>query len=246
MSSGEGVASKTQKMGIMKKIIILHGWAYETEKWKNFVDALKSNKVSVELLKIPGLTEYIDRPWKLEDFVEWLHVKVTQQKDDVILLGHSNGGRIALSYCLRYPKTVKKLVILDSAGVYHNELPIRIKRAVFKTIAKIGRKFTKSEKLRLLLYKLTHERDYAQASEFSRDTMKNMINVDLASQLPTLKVSTLIMWGECDVTTPYKDGKLMHSLIPNSQLLTISGARHSPQFTHTDEVCKAILNFINP
>jgi len=73
-----------------------------------------------------------------------------------------------------------------------------------------------------------------------------MINVDLASQLPTLKVSTLIMWGECDVTTPYKDGELMHSLIPNSQLLTISGARHSPQFTHTDEVCKAILNFINP
>jgi pimeloyl-ACP methyl ester carboxylesterase len=43
-----------------------------------------------------------------------------------VLLGHSNGGRIALAFAEKYPDKVKQLVLIDSAGIYHNEFSIRL------------------------------------------------------------------------------------------------------------------------
>jgi len=81
----------------MKTIVILHGWAFETKKWQTFINLL-SKKHKVKLLKIPGLTQKTNKVYTLEDYVSWLS---SQLKDiqDPILLGHSNGGRIAIAFC---------------------------------------------------------------------------------------------------------------------------------------------------
>ncbi len=231
-------------MGAIKKIYILHGWTYETDKWDLFISELKRHNIHGELLKIPGLTEVIDRPWTLRDYVQWLETILKGEKD-VILCGHSNGGRIALAYTLAHYGSIEQLILIDSAGIYHNEVPIRIKRFIFKTIAKVGKKFTKNHILRNALYKLTHEQDYHQATGFSRETMVNMISIDLSGKIAQIKTPTLIIWGKDDVMTPVKDGIIMHSLIRNSQLAIINGARHSPQFSHTKEVVGYILKALS-
>ena len=144
-------------MGTMK-ILILHGWSYsakgtdQLEKWKPFVDELKLKGYKPTLLKIPGLTKNLTEVRDLEKYVEWLKELVKNEK--VILVGHSNGGRISLAFSHKYPEKVEHLILIDSAGIYHNELPIRIKRFVFRSLAKIGKRITTSEKLRVFLYKL--------------------------------------------------------------------------------------------
>ncbi|OGE30701.1 hypothetical protein A3C59_03225 [Candidatus Daviesbacteria bacterium RIFCSPHIGHO2_02_FULL_36_13] len=219
------------------KILVLHGWTYSTEKWDPFMDII-SSKTDVELLKIPGLTEKLEAVWNLDNYVEWLKTKIGDSK--VILIGHSNGGRISLAFANKYPEKVSKLILIDSAGIYHNELPIRLKRLVFKIIAKLGKKIINSEKLRKILYKLSREGDYENASPTVKKTMLNLITTDISFLLPEIKIPTLIIWGENDNTTPLKDGALMHKLIRGSKLKIISGARHSPQFTHPKEVAKII------
>ena len=219
------------------KILVLHGWTYSTEKWDPFMDII-SSKTDVELLKIPGLTEKLEAVWNLDNYVEWLKTKIGDSK--VILIGHSNGGRISLAFANKYPEKVSKLILIDSAGIYHNELPIRLKRLVFKIIAKLGKKIINSEKLRKILYKLSREGDYENASPTVKKTMLNLITTDISFLLPEIKIPTLIIWGENDNTTPLKDGVLMHKLIRGSKLKIISGARHSPQFTHPKEVAKII------
>ena len=53
-------------------IFVLHGWAYELEKWKPFVHSLEVEGFSVTMLKIPGLTSDLEKIWTIEDYVEWL------------------------------------------------------------------------------------------------------------------------------------------------------------------------------
>lgn len=235
-------------MGTLKKAIILHGWTYSSagndplDKWNPFMEQLQSKEIQATLLHIPGLTKNVNEVWNLEKYVEWL--KKIVNEDKVILIGHSNGGRIALSFAEKYPDMVDRLILIDSAGIYHNELPIRLKRFIFESLAKIGKKFTNSETLKKFIYKLAREGDYKNATVAQRQTMLNLIHTDLSPILSEIKVPTLIIWGENDKVTPLSDGKLIQKLIKNSYLNIISGARHSPQFTHPKEVVKIINEYI--
>jgi len=226
----------------MKKVIILHGWTYSLEKWQTFLEILKKNGIDPIMLKVPGLTSENDKVWNIGDYVNWLKEIVNKEKDKVILIGHSNGGRIVANFAIKHPEKISKLILIDSAGIYHNELPIKIKRIVFKTIAKIGKKITSSKTIKNLLYKLAREFDYKDLSDNVKQTMINLISTDLKPILPQIKTPTLIIWGREDNVTPLSDGKLMHNLIKNSKLEIISEARHSPMFTHSKEVVDIILN----
>lgn len=237
------MATKERAMGTIK-IVILHGWSYSAKgvdplkKWDPFIEGLKIKGYQPSLLKIPGLTKNLTAVWNLEKYVEWLNEEI--KNDRVVLIGHSNGGRIALAFAQKYPQKVSQLILINSAGIYHNELPIRIKRFVFKNLAKLGKKISTSENLRVLLYKLAREGDYKNATPVQRATMLNLIRTDLTSILNKISVPTLIIWGRQDKITPLSDGLTMHKLIKNSQLEVIDEARHSPQFTHPEEVAKKI------
>lgn len=236
-------------MGTMK-ILVLHGWTYAKEefdplkKWDPFIDQMIEKKHRPVLLRVPGLTRDLKEIWNLEKYVEWLKKEVDKEKERVVLIGHSNGGRISLAFAHKYPQKVEKMILIDSAGVYHNGLPTRIKKFVFRYVAKVGKKFSNSEKMKILLYKLAREGDYKNATPEQRQTMISLINTDLTPIMSQLKIPTLIVWGENDKVTPLSDGILMNKLIENSKLKIIKGARHSPQFTHSKEVVKEIHEYL--
>lgn len=227
-------------MGTLKKIYILHGWTYSLDKWQTMIYLLKENGLDPVLLKIPGLAKESDRIWDIEDYVEWLK-KETETSDNLVLVGHSNGGRIALAFTQKYPDKVNHLFLIDSAGIYHDEFPIRLKRTVFKGLAKVGKKITKSKMLKDLLYKLVRESDYKDANPQMKKTLVNLLESDKNLGLDKIDTPTTIIWGEYDTTTPLTDGKIMTQKIRNSKLFIIKGARHSPQYTHPQEVAEKII-----
>lgn len=228
----------------MKRVIILHGWTKTLDKWQEFLDALEKKGVKADLPKIPGLTGTLEKVWDLNNYIKWLENIVDKEKDKVILIGHSNGGRIALAYTNLFPEKIEKLILIGSAGIYHNELPLKIKRLVFRIIAKIGKNLTSSKNLKDLLYKAASESDYKDLEENVKKTMVNLISSDLKPILSQIKTSTLIIWGRNDKVTPLSDGLIMKSLIKNSKLKIIENARHSPMLTHAKEVAEIIYEYI--
>ncbi len=224
-----------------KKIFILHGWTYSFDKWDKFTELLRKEKFDPIFLKVPGLTSESDDIWDIEKYSEWLNRELSKE-DKIILLGHSNGGRIAAFFASQHPDKVQRLILIDSAGVYHKELALEIKRFVFGTMATIGKKITTSETLKKFLYKLAGEKDYQNATPNMKKSMLNLINFDLTPTFKEISTPTLVIWGRDDKMTPLSDGKLINKLIANSKLKIISGAKHSPFYTHPEEVVNILKN----
>lgn len=216
-------------------VYILHGWTYSTDKWLPFLDLLKEHGIEATLLPIPGLTKPLEKAWTMKQYVQWLQ-RILKDESDVILLGHSNGGRISLAYAREYPEKIRHLFLLDSAGVYHNDLALRLKRGIFKGIAKVGKQLIRHPLPRKMLYKLTREQDYHDAPPVAREIMKNMILSDKQEHFRHVTVPTSLIWGRNDQQTPLADGLKMYAIIPKSLMHIIDGARHSPQFTHAQQV----------
>lgn len=226
----------------MKKIFIIHGWTYTVNSWDECIAALRVGGFEPVMLSVPGLTESSEKVWTLEEYVAWLDQKL-QGEQEIVLVGHSNGGRIAIAYAASHPGRVQKLVLIDSAGIVHNEPLLRLKRTIFGTVAKVGKTFTKSPLMRKIFYRLIGARDYERAPANMRETMKNLISIDLSDKLPLIDSKTLIIWGERDTATPVSDGRRMNQLIKGSKLIIIPEAGHSPHQTAPKRIVEEILAF---
>jgi pimeloyl-ACP methyl ester carboxylesterase len=228
------------------KVFILHGWAvdpHNAAKWQRFCAVLKTAGIQTEVLETPGLTTPLNEVWQLQDFVDWLGGKLAGEKR-VFLLGHSFGGQIAIRFAAQHPEKVSELILIDSAGIRAFSLKAKVKRAVFFAAAKIGKMFFRGESFRRLLYKLAQEKDYFSASPLLRKTMANVIETEVLEDLTKIQAKSLVIWGRNDTVTPLSHGEIFAEKIPNSTLKIIDNARHSPQFTHTDEVAKIVSAFV--
>ena len=240
------MARKEKKMGIINTVYIIHGWAYSTTKYEKISTILKNKGLNTTILNVPGLTAKIDGVWKLDDYVNWLKKIVDKTREKVVLIGHSNGGRIAAAFASYYPQNLAYLVLIDSAGIYHDELHTKIRLIFFATLAKIGKRISSSKILRNVLYKLARENNYNHATAEMKKTMVNLIKEDLSLYLQKIITPTLIIWGEKDKVTPLSDAEVMHKIIKNSKLYIVKAAKHSPHFTHTQEVADIILRTLKP
>ncbi len=227
----------------MRTIYIVHGWTYNLEKWAAAVNELKKRGINPVILKVPGLTTDSDKVWDINSYVEWLRDQI-DGKGPVVLLGHSNGGRIALNFANKYPGLVQTLILVDSAGVYNDKASMQMKRAVFGTLSKIGKRFTNSPKIKRVLYELAREHDYEKAPDNMQKTMINMINSDKSLDVTTVSVPTHIIWGTLDTTTPTGDANILNQRIKGSTIDWVNGAQHSPFFTHPPKFADIIERLI--
>lgn len=226
------------------KVIILHGWAYDTKKWQPFLDALKQHGIETTMLDIPVLTKKVETPWDIDDYMQWLDQQVGA--GPVVLIGHSNGGRLGLNYATRFPSKVAKLILLDSAGIPRTELKSRIKRTVFKALAKAGKPLTKAPAARSLLYKVARARDYLEAEPVARATMINLLKSDYDLDLSQVTVPVYIVWGRNDPMTPLKDAYTMQKKLAQAhEPYVIDDARHGPQFSHAQQVADYVAKALS-
>ena len=65
-----------------------------------------------------------------------------------------------------------------------------------------------------------------------RPTLVRLVNEDITELLPSVRASTLLIWGDRDDATPLSDGQTMERLIPDAGLVVFEGAGH---FSYLDE-----------
>lgn len=217
----------------LPKLYIIHGWTYRPEPWHDVIAELNKLGIEAELLKVPGLGTKSDKVFTIEDYAKWAREKLPKGG---IALGHSNGGRILLNLLEKEPDYLKGVILLDAAGVWEKEN----RRKVLKALSKAFAPLKKSKFIRKAVHYVIGANDYENAPENMKKTLDNMINSDKTLDITKVLTPAQIIWGEDDQTTPLRQGKKMHELLPNSELVTKPGWRHSHYLVSTSELAAEI------
>ena len=72
-----------------------------------------------------------------------------------------------------------------------------------------------------------------------------MLGWTSAPALPFMKKPTLILMGDDDQIVPLANGKILNTLIPNSELHVLEGGGHLFLLSHADQSVSAIRAFLD-
>ncbi len=213
-------------------ILFLHGWGSSVDAFARMVIPLKE-KFRCIRVDLPGFgkSEPLREAFTLEDYCNFVKSFIKALNlENPIMFGHSNGGRITLKMCSEGRVSPKKIVLFGSAGLRSKKsMKSRVRTRTFKIIkGALTLPIVRNYSADALEAARNHfgSADYRSATPVMRQTLVNLVNVDLREQLHNIKASTLLIWGENDTETPLAHAKIMEQLIPDCGLCVLEGGSH--------------------
>lgn len=217
-------------------VLILPGWG-ATSSVYTIISKQLSQKYTVYTLDLPGfgVTNEPSSSWTIDDYADFVTAFIDKlQLKELILIGHSYGGRIIINICNRRsnPFTIEKVVLIDSAGIKNPLTKEQEKRQNhFKKLKTFYSNSIVSSFFPNALAKLQNKygsSDYVNASPIMKETLVKAVTQDYTDMLPNITQNVLLIWGNKDDSTPISDAYKMKNLIPNSELEIIEDAGHFP------------------
>ncbi|MDO4285483.1 MAG: alpha/beta hydrolase [Eubacteriales bacterium] len=217
-------------------VVLLHGWGANLDLFAG-IFALLAPKYHVAAMDMPGFGKSgePDHAYDLDDFADFVETFVQTLfpgEREVILLGHSHGGRTIIRLLARgrAPFACPKAILVDSAGIVPEKTPAQKRRVrtyhfLKQTLVKTGLASRHPQTLDALQKKFGSA-DYSAASPLMRASMVKVVNTDLRQEMPQLTMPVLLIWGSADTATPLSDGQTMEKLMPEAGLAVIQGAGH--------------------
>lgn len=229
------------RVGEGKNIILfLHGWADSSNTFEGLAkQIIKENpECSAVLLDLPGFggTSASEESWNLADYANFVSDFLAKTKlTPYAILGHSNGGAIAIYGLANNILSAQKLILIGSAGIREKSVKKTVLRAVAvpaKAALKIAPQTTQ-KRVKKKLYSAIGS-DYMIA-EHMKETFKNVVSEDVRVAASKITIPTCLIYGEDDTSTPPSYGEILASALPNSRLHTIPLTGH---FVHHEQVYK--------
>ncbi|MCS6972992.1 MAG: alpha/beta hydrolase [Cyclobacteriaceae bacterium] len=227
-------------------LLLLHGLFGALSNWEGVVSRFsKDYRVVIPMLPI------YDMPLKeagLEGLRKFVEAFVTYlQLDNMIIMGNSLGGHIALVYTLKNPDKVQKLVLTGSSGLFEDSMGGSYpKRGNYEYI---------KERVEYTFYdpKVATKELVDEVFETTNSIPKAMRIVaiaksaqrhNMAEEIPQIKVPVLLIWGLNDTITPPMVAHEFNRLLPNSTLRFIDRCCHAPMMEHPEKFNDLVSDFL--
>jgi pimeloyl-ACP methyl ester carboxylesterase len=224
----------TEIVGTGRPVILLHGWGGSVKSWGQVPSKLAASGFQVHTMDLPGFgsSSVPPKPWTVSDYanlvVEYARLKDLSQVD---IIGHSFGGRIGIVIASDYPDLVRKLVLVNSAGVKPDPGAMGIILRGLSKIVRPVRDLPVIRGLRVRFYRHIGAQDYLTAGPL-QETLSLVLDEDLRDKAAQIKCPTLLIWGDQDNATPLWQAEELKNLIPDSGLVVFKGAGH---FSYLDK-----------
>ncbi len=254
-------------------VVLLHGGGLDSASisWRATIGPLSAQH-RVFAPDLPGYGQS-DKPvveYTIDFYVNFLeHLLDALHLQEASLVGLSLGGGIALSFTLRFPGRVEKLVLVGSYGIqssvawhklsyllvhlpFLNALTMRLlgsSRSMVRQSLLAGLVYSPqrlSEELVDEVYQRAREPGAGKAfASFQKsEVLWNGLRSDLTGRLHEITVPTLIVQGAEDTAAPLACARKARALIKNSELYIVPQTRHWPQGEKPEEFTRVALQFL--
>jgi pimeloyl-ACP methyl ester carboxylesterase len=245
-------------------VVLVHGFNMDLNTWMFNIDAL-AERFKVFALDLWGLGFSSRAPL---DYGYDLYAKQLELFFDAMgieqatLVGHSMGGGTAITFSLRHPQRVHKLVLVDATGI-PNPLPLRAKLFTMPRVGEfllgINNDYLRRKNLQdvwLFDGNMLGPDLFARVSQFQKVAGTSEVLLEIlrkeffhtldaeVRQLDETGIPTLIVWGRHDVSIPLEIGEQMHQAISGSRFVVIDDCGHMPNFERPAQFNKRLLAFI--
>lgn len=229
-------------------ILILPGWGNTRETFTNIINYFKEN-YTIYILDYPGFGKSKELMQELNIYDYSFIIKKFMEKNNIInpiIIAHSFGGRITSILNSHYKVKLKKIILIDVAGIKRFNLKLTLKKYLYKFLIAITKLFPKKKQnyLKEKLFLKFSSSDYKSININMRNTFKNIINENLKQYYKNIDTETLIIWGEKDIDTPLKDAYLLNKIIKNSGLVILKNLPHYSYLYNPHKINKIIEIFL--
>lgn len=227
-------------------LLLLHGLFGALSNWEDVVNQFsKNNRVVIPMLPI---YEMPIREAGLEGLRKYVEQFVAFKKlDNMVLMGNSLGGHIALIYALKNPDQVKKIILTGSSGLFEDSMggsyPKRgnyeyIKERVAYTF--YDPSVAKKELIDEIFETTNNIPKCLRIVAIAKSAQRN----NMADEIPNITAPTLLIWGLNDTITPPMVAHEFNRLIPNSTLKFLDKCSHVPMMEHPEKFNALVKDFL--
>jgi pimeloyl-ACP methyl ester carboxylesterase len=229
-------------------VLLLHGWGDSLKTFSTLRKDLSEN-YQVLAVDLPGFggTQVPKETWDLDNYAEFVGhlLEKLRLEQPYAVVGHSNGGAVAIRAISLGPLQPEKLVLMAASGIRTTQ---KMKRVVLKFIAKVGNLATiwMPERYRRALRKSLYDAagsDLLVAPQLE-ETFKKTVRQDVQKDAAQLETDTLLIYAKQDETVPLSYGRLYEAYIKNSKLEEIDDAGHFVHLDRPEKVNKLIEDFL--
>ena len=220
-------------------LVLLHGLSGSSRWWSRNAPVLaESYRVMIPVLIGFGQSQAGARLPSPGDTADLIARWLTQlEVESAHLVGHSMGGQIAVHFAVRHAARLRRLVLVDPAGLPRPRTASSAARFAME-IAGLWR-WGDPRFLPTIVGDA-----WAAGPRTLLRAIRHILADDITPLLPLVQAPTLVIWGERDSWVPLADAAEFRAKLPNSRLAVLRGASHNPMVDRPGDFNRLVLHFL--
>lgn len=248
----------TTILGKGNPLIILHGYLGMSDNWKTLGTQFSKN-YQVHLIdqRNHGRSFHSDE-FDYELLVEDLHTYIENHNlQNVNLLGHSMGGKVAMLFAVTYPNLVNKLIVADigprAYKPHHQQILAALNAVNFqiqntrKKVEEILKIYIDNQGILQFLLKNVYWKNKGElAYRFNLNSLTENYP-EVGEALPSFsefKGETLFLKGETSDYITKSDEPLIKAHFENSKIITVKNAGHWLHAENPTQFYNEVVSFL--
>lgn len=259
LTSGDKLVYAENNNLTAEPLLLIHGFGGNKDNFTRIADELEDYHLIIpDLLGFGESSKPMSADYRSQAQATRLH-ELLQAKglaSNIHIGGNSMGGAISVAYAAKYPKDVKSLWLVDSAGFWSAGVPKSLEGATLENNPLlINSKEDFYKMYDFVMYKPPYLPKSVKAV-FAQERINNKeLDAKILEQIVTdsveeraqiiayYKIPTLVVWGNKDQVIKPETVNVIKDIIPQAQVIMMEGIGHVPMIEAVEQTAEDYKKF---
>jgi pimeloyl-ACP methyl ester carboxylesterase/tetratricopeptide (TPR) repeat protein len=172
--------------------------------------------------------------------------------DRAVIVGHSMGSTVAQRFAVEYPQRVQALVLegafmprpANAEVSKFLDQVLELKDPIDSAFVREFQQSTLAQPVPPEFFEMVVAEALKVPARVWRSALEPYRTTDFSAALSTIRVPTLLVWGDRDAFTGRSEQDALAAAINGSRLVIYSGAGHSPHWEEPERFARQIASFV--